>query len=101
MSTCTASLLLLQQRRFPTPDVRILRHKEMLGLSTHPRPASMPPRLRPLPAPQSTPLAQPAASAEFVPEDLEYRKGVALGAAWPALIGLGVAAAALLLFLLW
>lgn len=50
---------------------------------------------------QSTPLAQPAASEEFTPEELQYWEGTVLGAAWPALIGLGIAAGALLLFLLW
>ncbi|KAL4435639.1 hypothetical protein ABPG77_002602 [Micractinium sp. CCAP 211/92] len=50
---------------------------------------------------RSTPLAQPAASEEFTPEELQYWKGTVLGAAWPALIGPGIAAGALLLFLLW
>ncbi|KAL4425271.1 hypothetical protein ABPG75_009287 [Micractinium tetrahymenae] len=50
---------------------------------------------------RSTPLAQSAASSEFTPEELDYWKGTVLGAAWPALIGLGIAAAALLIFLLW
>lgn len=64
-------------------------------------PAGMPSRLHPPRPLQSTPLAQPAASAEFLPEDMEYWKGTVLAAAWPALIGLGIAAAALLIFLLW
>ena len=51
---------------------------------------------------RSTALAQsPTANADFKPESADYWRGPVVHAAWPALIGLAVAAALLLLFLLW
>lgn len=51
---------------------------------------------------RSTALAQrPARSEDFAPEHAEYWEETVLGAAWPALIGVGCAAALLAAFVLW
>ena len=51
---------------------------------------------------RSTGLAtKPTRAEDFRPETADYWKGAVLPAAWPALIGVGAAAALLLAFVLW